>query len=37
MPAQSYFYEKDLFPLAYVRAEKKNRIVSWELLDDVKS
>jgi len=36
LPAQSYCFEKNLFPLAYVRAEAKNGKVFWELLDDVK-
>jgi DNA polymerase I len=34
IPAQSYFYEKDLFPLAYVRADERRGAVSWVLLDD---
>lgn len=37
MPAQSYFYEKNLFPLAYVKAEKKNDEIYWKLLDDIQS
>jgi len=32
--AQLYMYEKDLFPLAYVRTYPANRTIKWELLDD---
>lgn len=32
--AQLYLYEKNLFPLAYVRAHRKGDDVSFELLDD---
>src|SRR5215831_1195763 len=32
-PDQLYFYEKDLFPLAYVEASQSNGRVSWKLLD----
>lgn len=39
LPEQAYFFEKDLFPLAYVRAEYDNdsQVTGWELLDDLKS
>jgi len=35
--AQLYLYEKDLFPLAFVRAHIERDGVSWELLDDADS
>ncbi|MDA4114780.1 MAG: hypothetical protein OK474_12115 [Thaumarchaeota archaeon] len=37
MPAQAYFFEKDLFPLARVRAEQAGAHIRWELLDSVMS
>ena len=37
MPAQTYFFEKDFFPLARVRAEKAGDQIRWELLDSVMS
>lgn len=35
--AQLYLYEKNLFPLAFVRARTSDEAVSWELLDDADS
>jgi len=32
--AQLYLYEKDLFPLAFVRAQVRGAGIHWELLDD---
>jgi DNA polymerase elongation subunit (family B) len=37
MPAQTYFFEKELFPLARVRAEQAGGHVRWTLLDSVMS
>ena len=37
MPAQAYFFEKELFPLARVRAEQAGARIRWELLDSVMS
>ncbi len=37
MPAQAYFFEKELFPLARVRAEQAGAHIRWELLDSVMS
>jgi DNA polymerase I len=39
LPEQQYFYDKDLFPLAYVRAEvdDNSNIIGWELLDSISS
>jgi DNA polymerase elongation subunit (family B) len=34
-PGQSYFYEQDLFPLAYCEVEQKGDRLKWELNDDV--
>ena len=34
-PAQSYLYERDLFPLAYCDVEQKGPGLRWELKDDV--
>ena len=35
MPAQTYFFEKELFPLARVRATQDGPMIKWELLDSV--
>jgi DNA polymerase elongation subunit (family B) len=35
--AQLYLYEKDLFPLAFVRAHIESEGIHWELLDDADS
>ncbi|MGH2638618.1 MAG: DNA polymerase domain-containing protein [Rhabdochlamydiaceae bacterium] len=37
LPEQQYFFEKDLFPLAYLRVESddENQVTSWQLLDDI--
>jgi len=35
MPAQAYFFEKELFPLARVAAEQVGASVRWRLLDSV--
>ncbi len=37
MPAQTYFFEKDLFPLARVRAQQAGASIRWKLLDSVMS
>jgi DNA polymerase elongation subunit (family B) len=37
MPAQTYFFEKELFPLARVRAEQAGASIRWKLLDSVMS
>ena len=37
MPAQAYFFEKELFPLARVRAEQAGSSIRWKLLDSVMS
>ena len=34
-PAQSYFYERDLFPLAHCDVEQKDGQLHWKLDDDV--
>ncbi len=34
-PAQSYFYERDLFPLAFCEVEKSGDRLWWKLADDV--
>ncbi|MBI4258372.1 MAG: hypothetical protein HY619_05405 [Thaumarchaeota archaeon] len=36
LPAQAYFIEKDLFPLAKVIAEKVGDVIRWKILDSVK-
>ena len=35
--AQLYLYEKNLFPLAFVRANVKSKGIGWELFDDLDS
>lgn len=35
LPAQAYFIEKDLFPLALVRAKKVGEMIHWKLLDSI--
>ncbi|MGD0636544.1 MAG: DNA polymerase domain-containing protein, partial [Nitrososphaerales archaeon] len=37
MPAQTYFFEKELFPLARVRAEQAGASIRWKPLDSVMS
>lgn len=38
LPEQTYFYEKAIFPLGFVRVETRgDEITSWELQDDVDS
>ena len=37
MPAQTYFFEKELFPLARVRAEQAGHSIRWKPLDSVMS
>lgn len=38
LPEQKYFYEKDLFPLAFVEVQVQgDQVTGWRLLDDVKS
>jgi DNA polymerase, archaea type len=37
MPTQAYFFEKELFPLARVRAEQAGAHIRWTLLDTVMS
>jgi DNA polymerase elongation subunit (family B) len=37
LPEQAYFIEKDLFPLAHVRAKKVGDEIQWTLLDSVES
>ncbi len=37
LPAQSYFIEKELFPLAKVRAEQVGEQMRWNLLDSLES
>jgi len=37
MPAQTYFFEKELFPLAHVRAEQAGASIRWKTLDSVMS
>ena len=37
MPAQTYFFEKELFPLARVRARQDGAHIGWELLDSALS
>jgi len=37
LPAQTYFFEKELFPLARVRAEQVNGSIRWQTLDSVMS
>ncbi len=37
MPAQTYLFEKELFPLARVRAEQVGSSIRWELLDTVEA
>ena len=34
-PGQSYFYERDLFPLAFCEVERHGDRLKWELKDDV--
>jgi len=34
-PAQTYLYERDLFPLAYCKVREAGGNLEWELLDDV--
>lgn len=36
-PGQRYLYEKDLFPLAQVKAEPQGKRLSWSLMDDAES
>jgi DNA polymerase I len=36
-PAQAYLYERDLFPLARVKAQDSGGRLKWTLLDDVES
>jgi len=35
--SQLYLYEKDLFPFAFVRAQKSGDQIEWKLLDDAES
>lgn len=35
LPAQSYFYEHELFPLAYCEVDPSNPVLKWDVLDDV--
>ena len=35
LPAQSYFYEHELFPLAYCEVDPSSPIFKWDVLDDV--
>lgn len=37
LPAQTYFIEKDLFPLAFVSVEKVGDVIYWKLLDSIES
>ncbi len=37
MPAQTYFFEKELFPLARIGAEQVGASIRWRLLDSVMS
>ncbi|MFQ6010876.1 MAG: DNA polymerase domain-containing protein, partial [Nitrososphaerales archaeon] len=37
LPAQTYFIEKDLFPLAFVSAKKVGDTIIWKLLDSIES
>jgi DNA polymerase, archaea type len=37
LPAQSYFIENDLFPLAKVRVEQVGNSIKWTMLDSVES
>lgn len=37
MPAQTYFFEKELFPLARVSAKQEGASIRWRLLDSVMS
>ncbi|MHB2037399.1 MAG: DNA polymerase domain-containing protein [Nitrososphaerales archaeon] len=38
LPEQTYFYEKEVFPLGLVKVETKgDQIAAWDLLDDVES
>ena len=37
LPEQAYFIEKELFPLAHVRAETVGEIVRWRILDTVEA
>ncbi|MGA2198810.1 MAG: DNA polymerase domain-containing protein, partial [Nitrososphaerales archaeon] len=37
MPAQTYFFEKELFPLARIGAEQVGASIRWKLLDSVMS
>ncbi|HXW37455.1 MAG TPA: DNA polymerase domain-containing protein [Nitrososphaerales archaeon] len=35
LPAQTYFVEKDLFPLAKVRVQSEGGVIRWEMLDSI--